>query len=320
MTNSPSETFQIGILVVPSYSQLTLAALVEPLRMANTVADRELYRWVICADKQTAVESSSGFKLAVDQDISEVQGLDAVFVLASYEVMNYASARLNRFLRKQVRNRVLVGGFDAAPFLLAEAGVLDGYRATTHWDDLENFRDAYPRVDVVPERYVTDRGRITTSGSLPSFDFALEFIRQQNGLMLAMNVSGNFLYDQARPGSESQYMIAASLTNARHPVISKSIRLMEHNLQSPLTIGAIAKAVGLTERSLQRRFQSVLNISPYQYYRMLRLDASRRLLDNTGLSITEVGVATGFESRNAFTRAFKNQFGMPPSKRRLNTE
>ncbi len=304
------------ILLVPKYSQLTLAALVEPLRMANTVANRPLYRWRLCSTDGRAVTSSSGFTLAVDADLARTGRFDALFVVASYEVTQFATPAVFGFLRRAARDGAVVGGFDAAPFLLAGAGLLDGYRATTHWDDLEDLRDRYPRIEVVPERYVIDRKRISTSGSLPSFDLVLELIRQRNGLMLAMNVSGNFVYDQARPGSDSQYMIAASLINARHPTITRIVRLMEQNLRTPMEIPQLAAAVGLTERSLLRRFRATLGVGPLQYYRALRLDAGRRLLDNSDLSITEIAIACGFESRGSFTRAFKQMFGNPPSAKR----
>ncbi len=316
MSQNPSKPFEIVFFVVPKYSQLTLAALVEPMRMANTVADRRLYNWRLCSDSGRRVKSSSGFTLAVDSDISELGKFDALFVVASYDVMDCATPSTTAFLKKSARNGAVIGGFDAAPYLLAAAGLLDGYRATTHWDDIEDFRHHYPRIEVVPERYVIDRKRVTTSGSLPSFDFVLDFIRQRNGLMLAMNVSGNFLYDQARPGSESQYMIATSLINAPHPTVARAIKKMEQTLRSPLSMQALASSVGLSERSLLRRFRAALDVSPQQYYRALRLDMARRLLDNSDLSITEVAITCGFESRAVFTRAFKQAFGVPPSKHR----
>ena len=306
----------IVILAAPRYSQLTLSALVEPLRMANTVARRPLYRWTLCADGCKTLESSSGFSLAVDTDLDDIRTFDALFVLASYDVLDFATPRMLAFLRRSARDGALIGGLDAAPYLLAAAGLLDGYRATTHWDDLDDFRQRFPRIDVVSERYVIDRNRITTSGSLPSFDLVLEYIRRRNGLMLAMNVSGNFLYDQARPGSESQFMIASSLIKAPHPKVTQVIKLMEQTLRSPLAVSELAVAVGLSERSLLRRFRAALDVSPQQYYRALRLDAGRRLLENSDLSVTEIALACGFESRGNFSRAFKKTFGSPPSNRR----
>ena len=308
------------MLVIPKYSQLTLAALVEPMRMANTVSDQQLYNWRFYSDGLDKVTSSSGFDLAIEHYISQQPNSDAVFVVASYETMSFASKEIFAFLRKAARNGAIIGGLDAAPYLLARAGLLDGYRATTHWEDLEDFRYHYPRVEVVSERYVVDRDRITTSGSLPSFDFMLDFIRQRNGLMLAMNVSGNFLYDQARPASEPQYMIAASSVDELHPKIKKVIKLMEQTLQKPVSVKTLAAEAGLSERSLLRRFRAALDVSPHQYYRSLRLDMGRRLLDNSDLNITEIAIACGFDSRAAFTRAFKQAFTNPPSKHRNSTK
>ena len=311
--NGRGKPCEVVILVAPKYSQLTLAALVEPMRMANTVSDRQLYRWMLCSDGRERVDSSSGFTLAIDQDIAGVGDCDALFVVASYEARRFVSPRVVSLLRDVARSEALIGGLDAAPYILAEAGLLDGHRATTHWDDLDDFQERYPRIDVVSERYVVDRRRATTSGSLPSFDFTLDFIRQRDGLALAMNVSGNFLYDQARPGSEPQFMIATSRIAARHPKITKVIKLMEQTLRAPLTMAELAASVGLSERSLLRRFREALNVSPHQYYRELRLDVGRRLLDNSDLSVTDVALACGFDSRAAFTRAFKDAFGAPPS-------
>ncbi|MEM7225675.1 MAG: GlxA family transcriptional regulator [Pseudomonadota bacterium] len=308
----PEKPCEIVILVAPKYSQLTLAALVEPMRMANTVSDRRLYTWTLCSDGRDRVDSSSGFTLTIDKDIAAIEQCDALFVVASYEARQFVSTRVVAFLRRMARRDAVIGGLDAAPFILAEAGLLDGHRATTHWDDLDDFQERYPRIDVVSERYVVDRRRATTSGSLPSFDFTLDFIRQREGLALAMNVSGNFLYDQARPGSEPQFMIATSRIAARHPKITKVIKLMEQTLQAPLPMTDLAASVGLSERSLLRRFREALNVSPHTYYRELRLDVGRRLLDNSDLSVTEVALACGFDSRAAFTRAFKDTFGTTP--------
>ena len=315
--NGSTEPCEVVALVVPRYSQLTLAALIEPMRMANTVADRQLYSWKLCSDSRKTVESSSGFSLAIDQDLSEVAACDALFVLASYEPRRYATTRVAAFLSRLSRGGTLIGGLDAGPYIMAEAGLLDGHRATTHWDDLEDFRDRYPRIEVVPERYVLDRHRATTSGSLPSFDFALDFIRQRYGLALAMNVSGNFLYDQAQPGSQEQHMIAVSGLAERHPKIAKAIKLMEQTLQAPMTMAQLAASVGLSERSLLRRFRAALGVSPSQYYRRLRLEVGRRLLYNSDLKVTEIALASGFDSRVSFTRAFKDVFGRPPSRHRF---
>jgi transcriptional regulator GlxA family with amidase domain len=114
-------------------------------------------------------------------------------------------------------------------------------------------------------------------------------------------------------------MVAASLTYARHPTVAKVVKRMEQTLRAPLSVEELAASVGLSERSLLRRFRATLNVSPHEYYRVLRLDVGRRLLDNSDLSVTEIAIACGFESRGSFTRAFKTTFGAPPSRHRAAT-
>ena len=175
---------RFGFLLVNDFTLISMSSAIEPLRMANTVSGKLLYRWRLCSDGLGQVKSSSGFTLSIDQDIGDVNEIDVLFVVASYDVVKLSSPQVLAFLRKTARGDTMIGGLDAAPYFMAAAGLLDGCRATTHWEDLEDFQNRYPRVDVVPERYVVDGNRATTSGSLPSFDFILDFIRRRNGLMV----------------------------------------------------------------------------------------------------------------------------------------
>ena len=305
--------YEVAVFLVPRYSQLSLAALVEPLRLANTVAGRRLYNWSLCSDGGARVSSSSGFAVEVDCDLAAIEACDALFVVASYDVLDHVTRASLRTLRRLARDGAYIGALDAGGYFLAEAGLLDGRRATVHWDDLEDFQNRYPRVEVVAERFVVDGSRATTSGSLPSFDFMLDFIRRRDGLALASSVSGNFIYDQAQPGSQPQFMVSIAHLRNRNPKIARAVKLMEQRLQEPLDIAGLASAVGFSERTLLRRFRAALGMSPGAYYRALRLDAGKRLLENSALSIAEVAVACGFETRGAFTRAFRETYGRAPS-------
>ena len=200
--------YETAILVVPQYSQLSLSTLVEPLRMANTVAGRKLYNWTLYSPSGGPVSSSSGLSLAIEGNIHDLTACDALFVVASYEVFSQITPQLLAVLRRLARAGTFMGALDAGGYFLAEAGLLDGCRATTHWDGLEDFQHRYRRIETVSDRYVFDGQRATTSGSLPSFDFTLEFIRRRDGLSIAGAVSGNFIYDHPRPGSEPQSVIS----------------------------------------------------------------------------------------------------------------
>ncbi len=316
-TRSP---YEVAILVVPKYSQLSLSALVEPLRMANTMAGRKLYTWTLFSPGGGPVRSSSDLSLAIENDIYELAVCDALFVVASYDVFSQITPRVLAVLRRLARAGTFMGALDAGGYFLAEAGLLDGCRATTHWDGLEDFRHRYRRIETVSDRYVFDGQRATTSGSLPSFDFTLEFIRRRDGLAIAGAVSGNFIYDHPRPGSEPQSVISISHLRDRNPKIAAVLKLMETRMQDPLDTPELALAVGWSERTFLRRFRKAMNMTPQVYYRALRLDAGKRLLENSGLSIEEIAIACGFKTRGAFTRAFRKKYGRTPSDHRNERE
>ena len=237
--------FGVAIFVVPRYSHLSLAALVEPLRLANTVAGRRLYSWTLCSEGGGPVHSSSGIAIEVDHDLANLSEFDALFVVASYAVQSQITKTSLRVLRQLWRRGALIGALDAGAYFLAEAGLLDGRRATIHWDDIEDFRHRYSRIDTVTDRFVVDGRLVTTSGSMPTFDCTLDLIRRRDGVALASNVSGHFIYDQAQPGSEPQFMVSVSHLRGRNPKIARIVKLMEQTQQAPLSLRELAASEGL---------------------------------------------------------------------------
>lgn len=304
---------RIAILIVPEYSNLTLGVVIEPLRVANGVANAPLFTWRTYGDGTATVRSSSGLTLAVDGELDDAEAFDCLFVLASEHAEHYYTERIARALRAARRRRKPICAFDSGPYYLALAGLLDGRRATTHWVDLEEFESRFPRVHAVPDRFVTDGDVSTTSGSLPSFDFMLDFIRRQHGLALAMTVSGLFIYDKETPGLEPQRMIAATRLRSRSPALLEAIRIMEDNISPALPVAEIGITVGVSVKQLGRLFRRELNTTPGSFYRSLRLNVGRRFLETTNRATVDIALACGFESRSAFVRAYGRQFGQPPS-------
>jgi len=304
---------RIAILVLPSFSNLTLAALMEPLRGANRWAGRPLFEWSTATERGEAIVSSSGLRIVPDRSIDSLDPFDALFVVASFDAERHTSERIKRFIRAAGRAGKLVGGLESAAYCLAAAGVLDGYEATTHWEDLLDFTERYPSVTVVPNRFVIDRGRVTSGGALPTFDLMLELLRRDHGLSLALGVSSTFIYEQEHGGQDPQQMVAAGRLRWQDPALVGAIRLMEENIENPMSINAIAEGVGIGARELLRRFSVKLNLSPKAYYTILRLALARRLLEHTEHPVSEIAIPCGFGSASAFARAFRERFGMNPS-------
>lgn len=300
---------RVGILVLPLFSNLTLAAVMEPLRAANRMAGHDLFAWTILTEDGGPIASSSGLRIIPDAAIGSACDFDMLFVVASYEAD--ASPRVRRFLRSAAG--LLIGGMESAAYVLARAGVLDGYRATTHWEDLGDFAERFPAIDVVPDRFVLDRRRVTSGGALPTLDLMLDLLRRDHGLSLALAVSSTFIYEQEHAGHDPQHMVAAGRLDWQDPVLVRAIRAMEAHVEAPLPIARVAALAGVGTRELLRRFTERLGTNPKTYYAGLRLMLGRRLLEHTDRPMADIAAGCGFASGSAFARAFRARYRINPA-------
>jgi transcriptional regulator GlxA family with amidase domain len=196
-------------------------------------------------------------------------------------------------------------GLDTGSWLLALAGLLDGHRATIHWEELTGFTERFPEVDAVRERYVVDRDRITCSGAMAAFDLVLHLIGQDQGQALALEVEQLFMIR----GSARSHTGGAGATSG---YVNKALALMQEHLEAPLPISEIANRVGRSQKALSVRMQAELGAGPAQVYRRLRLNLARKLVAETDLTVGEVALRAGYDDPSALTRAFKAEFGVTP--------
>ncbi|WP_343713624.1 GlxA family transcriptional regulator [Inquilinus sp.] len=303
----------IGILVLGGFSNLTLAALIEPLRAANRMAKQTLFGWQVASEDGKPVLSSSWLRVEAEVAMAEIAGADMLFVVASFDAEARATPAVRRFLRAEARRGTIIAGLESAPYVLALAGVLDGHRATTHWEDLRDFAERFPAVTAMPDRFVVDRRRITAGGALPTLDLMLDLLRREQGLSLALAVSSTFLYEGAHPGHDPQHMVAAGRLAWQDPLLVRAIRLMEANIEAPLPVEAIAAELGIGPRALLQRFRATLGTGPKAYYAELRLALARRLLENTDRPVNDIAADCGFASGSALARAFRTRYGVNPA-------
>jgi AraC family transcriptional regulator, glycine betaine-responsive activator len=311
---SPAENrpYQIDVLVLPDFSLMSLAATVEPLRAANRVSAQDLYHWRLLSADGAPPSSSSGIPVMVQGDFDPDAVPDALFVVAAFHAQRHARGLL-RHLRRTARHGVSLGGIESGGWPLAMAGLLDGYRATTHWEDLEEFAATFPRVKVVADRYVIDRERLTAGGAAPALDMILNMVRAQHGLTLALDTASLFIYDQKHLAEDPQPIVSVGRLANIDPEVAQAIRCMQVHIDAPVPMAAIARHVGLSVRTLQLRFQARLGVSPHAYFLDLRLASARRMLQQSRQDAAEVAVAHGFSSGSAFARAFRQRYGVTPT-------
>lgn len=310
---SPSdEAIDITLLVLPEVSLLSLAGTLEPLRAANRASGRNLFRWKLVSPDGEPVTTSSGVQLGVQAGLDPTKVDGALIVLAAFNVDRYLDSDLLGQLRKIAKKGIPIGAVESGSWVLASAGLLDGRSATTHWEDLERFAAAFPEITVKPDRFVIDGNRFTTGGASPALDMALYLIRKRHGYSLALEVASIFIYEEVRTAADPQRMLSLGTMTWQEPRLSETIKIMEANIEEPLSIREIAKRVGLKERMLELLFKKVIGVSPRTWYLSMRLKAGRRLVLDTRQSITEIAAQTGFGSASAFARQFKAIFGVSP--------
>ncbi len=302
----------LALLVLPQSSILEVAGTLDPLRAANRHLGTEAYRWRVVSPGGSAVPLTCGIELPSNGPMAAADGADALIVIAGFRQAEVATAPLIRDLSRMAPRFAAIGGIDAGAWVLARAGLLRGYRATVHWEDLEDFTAAHPTVDVAPDRYVIDRSRFTAAGAAPATDLMLHLIRARHGAGIALQTAASFL-TTARDGSEPQISPAPHLDPRLDPRVGSAIARMETHLDSPETTAQIAKALSLSTRRLEQIFGEGLGITPAAYALSLRLAAARRLITDTRHPLAEIALRTGFSSPSTLSRAFRTRYGHPPS-------
>ncbi len=303
----------IGLLVLPQASILEVASALDPLRNANRHIGHDAFRWRVVTPDGAPAPLTCGLSLPSSGPVAHAMGAEMLLVIAGYRLQEVATRPLIRELLRIAPRFALVGGVDAGPWVLARAGLLDGYRATVHWEDLEDLAAAHPEVEVVPDRFVIDRNRVTIGGAAPAADFMLHLIRSRHGAPLARQVAQSFL-TVARPGAEPQ--VTRRADPGLDPRVASAAARMEARIDAPETAAATAAAVGLSPRRMEALFRAALGTTPAAYALTLRLQAARRLLTDTRHPLAEVALRTGFSGPATLSRAFRRAFGHAPGQLR----
>jgi len=303
----------VSVLPFPSFSMMALASTIEPLRAANLLSGKALYKWSVVSLDSRDLVSSSGFRLAADHYDLALPPSDLTLVIASLDFDHLLQPRMLGRLARLARSSKAVGGVSHGSIVLAWAGLLDGYRCTGHWDRLRELQEMHPQVQTTREVFCIDRDRWTASDGTAAMDMMLALIRAQHGQTLAMNVANNFIHSRTRLPGETQPMEVRWRYGVKDRRLVSAISFMEQSIESPLPLAQIADLAGLSTRQLQRLFMAELARTPEQFFVDMRLHAARDLLTHTDDSIGDIALQCGFGNQSHFARTFRASFGHRPS-------
>ena len=316
ITRNPDKPLRIGILPIEGFALMSYAATTEPWRAANLLAGRRLYEVINIAATARPVASSGAAEITPQAGLGDDLRLDYLFVVAGGDPALYPARPITAWLTRQARAGVVLGGVSGGPIILARAGLMAGRRMTVHWEYATALAEISPQLAIERTLYVIDRDRMTCAGGTAPMDLMHALIAQHHGTDFARHVSDWFMHTEIRPPTGPQRSGLVERVGTHAPAILDAVEAMEGNIADPLRLDQLAKQARLSARQLNRLFQDKLGTTTMGYYRELRLERAQNLLRNSGLSLTEIALATGFASSSHFSRAYTAQFGQAPSRYR----
>jgi transcriptional regulator GlxA family with amidase domain len=311
------EPVDFAFVIIHNVSMMAFASALEPLRIANRLAGRELYRWQVVSVAGGPIRASNGVLMMTDQSLADVairpgRRGSTVVVCSGLGAEHVRDPHLFGWLRRADRNGAAIGALCTGAYLLARAGLLDGHRCTLHWENLPAFREDFPDIEVQTDLFEVDRNRLTCSGGTAALDMMLHLIGIEHGQELATKVSEQCIVDRIRSSFDHQRMPYRVRHGIHHPKLLSAIEMMEANVEEPLDQEALAGYIGLSRRQLERLFAKHLGRTPAQYYLELRLERARHLLYQTTMPIMNIAFACGFVSASHFSTCYRQMYGKTP--------
>ncbi len=313
--NSCSAT-HVGFLLLKHYTLISLAAAVEPLRMANQLAGKKLYQWTLVTDDGEPVTASDGIRTLPDSSIADAPLMDAVLVVGGIDVAHSYSETELDWLRGLDIKGVQLGGICTGAFVLAEANLLDDQECSVHWECMTALQELHPKVSCNNQLFTVERRRLTCTGGTAPLDMMLNIIRRAHGQALANSISEMFILDRIRDQSDTQKIPLKQSLGVTSPKLVEAVTLMDANIEEPIPLEELAGLLSISRRQLERLFKSNLDCSPSRYYLRLRLFRARQLLKQTSLSIIEVASLCGFVSTPHFSKCYRTHLGITPREER----
>jgi AraC family transcriptional regulator, transcriptional activator FtrA len=272
------------------------------------------YEFKACAETDRPLRALGGFQLTAQHNMDEFTAADTLIVTAVPDVRGTIPEGLVAALRKAHERGARIVSICSGAFALAEAGLLDGRDATTHWRYADVFRQRFPKVRLDPDVLYVDEGSVLTgAGSAAGLDLCLHLIRRDHGSAVANAVARRLVLPPHRDGGQAQFIEAAVGVTSQDDGVARSLEWALENLSQPISIADLARVANVSHRSYLRHFARATGTSPLRWLVNQRLAAARALLETGDASIEQVGAAVGFADPATFRHHFTRTVGTSPS-------
>lgn len=291
---------------------LAIASALEILRHTNRACGYEAYRWSLVSEDDLPVRDTTGLELTPSSTLRRLDKVDAAYVVAGFGAADLRAPKLEKWLMRQSMSGVTLGGISNGSYLLAKAGLLDGYQSTVHWEDFERFVQDYPTVHARYQRYVIDRKRHSCSGATSTFDLFLELIQREQGMDIALRVSSQMLLRNEPLSAQSSDLLLQQNLQVT-PRLQRAISALEASGDSPPSVSMLAEQLGMSRRTLRDLFQREIGLAPKQVLQIQRLSRAQALLRFSELTLSAISDATGFSSQSHMTSLYRKHYGITPA-------
>ncbi|MEP2532510.1 GlxA family transcriptional regulator [Shimia sp.] len=313
---SDTKSRRFVFVLLENFTLLSFASALDCLRLANRHMGRDYYVWRLVGENGETISCSTMTTFKLDGNLEELHRDDTVILCGGIEIQKATTKKLLNWVRREARKGLRIGGLCTAAYVMARAGLLDGKKATIHWENQDSFMEEFEQVNLSKSVFSIDGNRMTTAGGTSSIDLFLQLIADDLGEEVANWVADQQIYSSIRTDQDAQRLSVPTRIGVRHPKLSMVIQMMETNIEEPISPSILAKEVGLSTRQLERLFRRYLNRSPKRYYMELRLQKARNLLMQTDMSVINVALACGFASPSHFSKCYRAHYETTPYRER----
>lgn len=299
----------VGLIIYPDFQVLCFAAL-SVFEVANRVAGQRLYEVQVLGSQGGTVRGSFGHAVSCIPLVND--GFDTLLVGVGMDIPEH-DPRVSEFLAQVSAQTRRIASICLGSFVLGDAGLLDGRKATTHWNYGDQMRQRYPRCDVDLDRIFVRSGRIWSSaGMAAGVDLALGLVEEDHGRELAASIAKGMVLPQRRAGGQSQHSALLEL-DAQSDRIQATLAYARRHLRNPLTIAELASVACISSRQFSRAFRAETGRSPAQAIAQLRLEQARILVEQGSQTLDSIARETGFGDGERMRRSFVRAVGVAPA-------
>jgi transcriptional regulator GlxA family with amidase domain len=320
MASSPTRPRKIALIGFDGAQSLDLAGPLEVFSMANNYAGTRAYDVTLASPAGGDIVTNSGLRLAGSVPFADLpRGLDTIVIAGGNEkgLRAAIATELVGWLRKRQRTTRRTASVCSGAFVLAATGLLDGRRATTHWESCDAFRAFWPKVQLEPDAiFVADPPLYTSAGITAGFDLCLSFVEADCGSDVALAVARNLVLFMRRPGGQAQYSAALNVQAAATPLLRKLVTQITADPRGDLSLPNLAARAGMTERTFSRVFHKETGVTPAAFVEIARVDRAKALLESSDWPLARLAERAGFSNLDALHRAFQKRVGVTPGEYR----